>query len=98
MAMTASGSGSWRMCSFFAVLGNSKVEHCAWRVLAYGPEPASMGLKNGPANGEPHAHATRFRGVERVKDLVYCVGADTYPRVFNCSLHALCINILGRDD
>ena len=52
------------MCSFFVVLRNSKVEHCAWRVLAYGPEPASMGLKNGQANGESHAHATGFRGVE----------------------------------
>src|SRR5215469_9092969 len=86
------------MWSLFPVLRNSKVEHCAWRVLAYGPEPASMGLKNRPANGKPHAHATRLGGVERVKDLVYCVGGDTCPRVFNCCLHAVCINILSRDD
>src|SRR5262249_54722114 len=96
--MTASGSRSSRMGSFFAVLRNSKVEHCAWSVLACKPEPASMGLKNGPANGESHAHATGLRGVERVKDLVYCLGGDTCPRVFNSCLHAACINILGRDD
>src|SRR5215471_18350270 len=96
--MTASGSGSRPMCSFVVVLRNRKVEHCAWRVLSYGPELASMGLKNRPANGKTHAHATGLRGVERVKDLVYCVGGDPYPRVFNCCLHAVCINILGRDD
>src|SRR5215469_9796586 len=86
------------MCRCSLVVRKSKVEHCSRRVLAYGPEPASMGLKNGPANGESHAHATRFGGVERVKDLVYCSGGDTYPRVFNSCLHAVCINILGRDD
>src|SRR6516225_2466366 len=96
--MTALGSRNSGMCSFFAMLRNSKVEHCAGCVLAYGPEPASMGLKNRPANGESHAHAPRLRCIERVKDLVYCVGSDTCPRVFNCSLHALCINILGLDD
>src|SRR5215472_7214173 len=74
--MTASGSGSWGMCSFFAVLRNRKVKHCAGRVLSYGPEPTSMGLKNGPANGESHAHAAGLRRVERVKDLVYRVGGD----------------------
>src|SRR5215469_578663 len=97
IAMTASGSRSWPMCSFFAVLWNRKVKHCAGRVLSYGPEPASMGLKNGAADGKSHAHATGLRGVEGVKYLVYCVGGDTYPRVINCCLHAVS-NILGRDD
>src|SRR5262249_35123086 len=98
IAMNASASRNSRMGSFFAVLRNSKVEHCARRVLAYGPEPASMGLKNGPANGESHAHATGLRGIERVKDLFYRVGGDTSPRIFKCCPHKVCINILGRDD
>src|SRR5215469_10339067 len=97
IAMTGSDSRSSPICSLFVVLRNSKVEDCARCVLVCGPELASVGLKNGPANGETHAHAARLRGVERGKDLVYCVGGDTKPRVFNCCPHAVWINILGRD-
>src|SRR5215831_8797115 len=96
--MTASGSRSSGMWSFFAVLWNSKVEHCAGRLLDYGPESAPMGLKNGPANGESHAHPAGLSRVERIKDLVYSVGGDTSSRVFNCCLHTVWINILGHDD
>src|SRR6516162_5945920 len=71
-------------------------EYCAWRVLARRPEPASMGLKDGPANGKSHAHTAGLRGVERVKDLVYCFGRDPCARIFNRCLHVVGISILGR--
>src|SRR5208283_1704085 len=84
--------------TFIVVLRNNKVEDCAWAVLAGSPQPASMSLKNRAANGESHSHTSGLGGVERVKDLVYCVRGKTYPRVFNRYLHVACIKIAGRDE
>lgn len=51
-----------------------------------------MRLKDGTANGKSHAHAAGLSCVERVKNLVYGLGVNTYPRVLNRYLH------LVRDD
>ena len=56
-----------------------------------------MGLKNGTADGKPHPHSTGLGGVERVKDFVYHLRVNTYPRVFNRYLHLIRVNVPGGD-
>ena len=56
-----------------------------------------MGLNNGTADGESHAHAARLGGVERVKDLAYVFGSRPGPRVFDRYLHLIRINVPGGD-
>src|SRR5262245_55810006 len=98
IAMIVSGSCDCRISFCSVVPRKGKMETCLWAVLRRSPQSAPMGLKNGTANGEPHAHAAGLRGIERVKDLVPCVRVKTYARIFNRSLHVVCINIPSHDD
>src|ERR1700746_105406 len=61
-------------------------------------EAAAMRLNNRAADREPHPHAERFGGDERIKERFRHLGGDPRPRVGNRDLDSTSVFVAGLDD
>jgi len=61
--------------------GQGEMKSTALILVCGYPEATSVGLNNGSADGQPHAHSFRFRGEERFKNPLQVLSFNPFPAI-----------------
>ena len=75
------GQGLQRVHEFHFVRGQGEPKFCATGFVRLCPQPAPMGIDDGPADRQPHAHAAGFGGVEGLENTIEMFRIDPWPGI-----------------
>ena len=76
--------------------GQGELKYGAARFIRLCPQPAPMGIDDGPANRQPHPHAAGLRGVKCLENALEMRRIDARPGIAHCHKDA-CAVLLGAD-
>src|SRR5262249_58180153 len=69
----------------------------ATRLIRFRPEPAPVGIDDGPADRQPHPGSARLRGVESLENAFEAVPTDARAGVAHDHENAVSSALLGAD-
>src|ERR1700738_479664 len=74
-----------------------ELKHGASRFIGLCPQPASMGIYNGPADRQPHSNSIGLRGVEGLENALEMRRINARPGIAHGHEDATCLVLVGAD-
>src|ERR1700675_4340037 len=80
MRLSSLGSRLRTIHEFLFRAGDSELKYGASRFVRLCPQPAPMGIDDGPADRQPHSHSARLRRVESLENAIERFRINARPR------------------
>ena len=69
--------------------GQGELKYGASRLIRVCPQPAPMGIDDGPADRQPHPHSAGLRGVESLENALEMFRINARPGIAHCHENAI---------